>query len=152
MPRVKSTVCKDNQMSAVLLVTDKVSQLTATAVQQLLPHWKWQVVNDSSRLAEAADPDALVGILFPPQSLDQSSSLWAERVTQACPSFLWIAVVAEHHCENSEFMSVVAATCHDFVTTPLEQMTELLPGILGHAAGFARLRAQLLGEIGRAHV
>jgi DNA-binding NtrC family response regulator len=103
------------------------------------------VVNDSSRLQEVADPGALVGFIVPPQCLDQRSSLWVERATQACPRLLWIAVVDHHHCENPEFMSVVAATCHDFVTTPLEQMTELLSGILGHVAGFARLRAQLLG-------
>ncbi len=145
MPGKNSSICKDNVISAVLLVTDKASQITAAAFQQLLPHWKWQVVNDSSRLQEVADSDALVGIIFPPQNLDQSSSLWAERATQSCPRLLWIAVVDDHHCENAEFMSVVAATCHDFLTTPLEQFTEPLPGILGQAARFARLRAQLLG-------
>jgi hypothetical protein len=40
MPKTNSTVCKDNKMSAVLLVTDKASQITAAAFQQLLPHWK----------------------------------------------------------------------------------------------------------------
>ena len=149
MPRTSGSEIKDTKVSAVLLVTDKASQVTAEAIRHLLPYWKWQVVEDCSALPGVADPDTLVGFIIPPQSLNQASALWTEQITQSCPGLLWVAIVGEHHCENAEFMRVVAATCHDYVTTPLEQMTDLLPAILGHAAGFARLRAQLLG--GPAH-
>ncbi|MGE3297542.1 MAG: sigma-54 interaction domain-containing protein [Porticoccaceae bacterium] len=149
MSKTSSTAFKDDKLSAVLLVTDKASQAIATAFQQLLPHWQWQVLDGCSGLSGVVDPDALVGFIIAPQNLDQGACLWAERVTQSCHGLLWIAIVGEHHCADLDFMRVVAATCHDFITTPLEQVAELLPGMLGHAAGLARLRAQLLDGGGR---
>lgn len=136
---------KSRESSAVIVVTDNQSQATAKVLKRLVPHWKWEVADDCSRLSEDAYADVALGIIILPQILDHDVLLWTERVTQACPRQLWIAVVDERHCCDPHFMRTVAATCHDFVIIPLDDIAGLLSGILGHAAGLARLRSQVLG-------
>lgn len=108
------------------------------------PYWEWRIADERSGLLDTAVSTACVGIVVPPRSCDQDGALWIERATQANPKLLWIAVIGESQRADPAFMKVVAATCYNFVTTPLEPIAASLPRILGHAAGVARLRSQLL--------
>jgi two-component system, NtrC family, response regulator HydG len=150
MARSMEICFKNKEIKSLILISDKQSQGTASALRRLLPHWTWRVEDDPARLPEQLDPDTPVGILIAPQALDAGTLAWVERATQSCPGMLWIAIVGEHHCADPDFMRVVAATCHDFITTPLADAADLIPGLLAHAVRLARLRAHLLhGQSGR---
>lgn len=135
---------KNKEINALILISDKPSQDTARALRRLLPHWTWRLEDDPAGLPGQLDADTPVGILIAPQALDTGTPAWVERATQACPGMLWIAIVGEHHCADPDFMRAVAATCHDFITTPLADVADLIPGLLSHAVRLARLRAHLL--------
>ena len=144
MARQSRTNFKNKEMAALILVADEQSRITARALQQLLPHWTWRLEDDPARVPGHRDADTPLGVLIPPQALDAGTVAWVERATQSCPGMLWIAIVGEHHCGDPDFMRIVAATCHDFITTPLADVAHLVPGLLSHAVGFARLRGHLL--------
>ena len=151
MARSVEICFKNKEINALILISDKQSQDTARALRRLLLHWTWRLEDDPARLPGHRDADTPLGIFVAPQVLDAGTVVWAERVTQSCPGMLWIAIVGEHHCADPDFMRVVAATCHDFITTPLADVAHLVPGLLSHAVGLARLRAHLLhGQSGRA--
>lgn len=134
---------KRGRPAGVILVSDEASRVAAAMLRRLLPDWQLRMVEDRAWLTEGADPDVAVGIVIPPLTLEQGAELWIERAAQARPDLLWTAVVGERHCEDPQFMRVVAATCHDFFVAPLTPIAASIPGILGHALGIARLRAQL---------
>ncbi len=153
MARSVEICFKNKEINALILISDKQSQDTARALRRLLLHWTWRLEDDPARLPGHRDADTPLGIFVAPQVLDAGTVVWAERVTQSCPGMLWIAIVGEHHCADPDFMRVVAATCHDFITTPLADVAHLVPGLLSHAVGLARLRAHLLhGQSGRAGI
>ena len=126
----------------VILQGDDRARETAVALRQLLPDWTCELVDDCS-LSETGGRDACIGIAVAPQQVDSRTPTWLERATRARASLLWIAVLDEHHHGHPEFMKAVAATCHDFFTTPVAEAADIIRYVLAHAAGFARLRAQL---------
>jgi len=129
---------------ALILLGDDRARETAAALRQLLPDWTCALVDDCSRLAEAGGREICLGIAIAPHEVDSRTPTWLERATRARANLLWIAVIGEHHHGHPEFMKAVAASCHDFFTTPVAEAADILRSVLAHAAGLARLRAQLL--------
>lgn len=134
----------DKRMCAAILARDARAGAMAAELQRMLPNWRCEVLEDAAGLAGLDGLECFVGVIIAPQCAGRDAVTWVEQVTQACPGMLWVAVVDEQHREDPEFMKVVASTCHDFLTTPLAAVAGLFRGILQHAAGLARLRAQLL--------
>jgi DNA-binding NtrC family response regulator len=135
---------KDANPGALILLGDDRARETAAALRQLLPDWTCELVDDCSRLAEAGGLKICLGIAIAPQKVDNRTLAWLERATRVGANLLWIAVIGKHHHGHPEFMKAVAASYHDFFTTPVAEAADMLRSVLAHAAGLAWLRAQLL--------
>ena len=143
MTRSLDSNFKIKEAAPLVLISDEQSRHTANTLRQLLPHWTWRVEDAPARLHEHCDAGTPVGVIIAPQTLGVETAAWVEQATQSCPEMLWIAIVSEQHFGDPDFMGVVAAACHDFITTPLADVVQLVPGLLSHAAGMAQLRAHL---------
>jgi len=130
--------------SFLALALDYAGREVLATLRCLLPGWRCVLADDDgATLGSGTDTAAFVAILVVPKEVGQSELDWMERAHLAAPELLWVAVVSPDHLANVPLMKVVTAVCHDFFTTPLEAVVDKLRAVLTHAAGFARLRAQL---------
>lgn len=129
--------------SFLALARDYAGREILATLRCLLPDWRCVPADDDAALGPGKDTAAFVAVLVVPKEVGQAELDWVERARSTAPELLWIAVLNPDHLANVPLMKAVTAVCHDFFTTPLEIAADKLRAVLAHAAGFARLRAQL---------